>query len=687
MAAEKEDPGFQHLGARPKSSAAGEVTDPNPQLVQQGQTKSQSGKIEGGPPILQPGQKTFAMAASGNPPTISGRARSQSGQQFDPKAFLNQHQYAHLTLLPTDSAETQQLKTATADAMVAAEIARREAMFYRDAVKRQTDEKVADQKAHDDQIAQMAAQIQNVTVGPQNPPQFLQPPPTNSNPVNTPQYHGHNYCPSVQPASGNFTVNLSQPPVVNNLNNSGNLSINSQSYSQNITMATPQEEHINTMKQLLDQEFLTLTVQAQNLEFMFQSLANSAVPPTQAQIQSYNNMTDRVTKGLADVDAKKAALTHTKSVAETFKTSLRMPQLALTEANYTDAMRKKLEGKSVISAIKKFNPDKDPEADFTDTWNHILLYTKGFTLTASSYLDILLCLVEGNAYRSLMDMTNSNQSLPEILKTLCCLYSKRKTMLDLIQNINDFTRYANEIIEKTMSRATIVVEKVKDNFPPSEWKSNKDRMLQSILSQVISKATKAHLDAEERKCLRVGAQMSYQSKLDTVDTFEHANNELPRHSVATVINACTGTPIDSRLNFDGNKSYFQINAVVPADKRTDMKAKSRERRVSGHIRERRASGNRDRAAQSREGATTPFELDDWDMELARDIQTRERARQALYEQANQAAREKSIERPGSRARTPFKKSVRSLSRSSGRARSSGKEQDGRECCDYVHKLS
>jgi len=95
-----------------------------------------------------------------------------------------------------------------------------------------------------------------------------------------------------------------------------------------------------------------------------------------------------------------------------------------------------------------------------------------------------------------------------------------------------------------MSRATIVIEKVKGNFPPAEWESNKDRMLQSILSQVISKATKAHLYAEERKCLRVGAKLCYQSKLDTVDVLEHANGELPRHSVATVINACTGTPID-----------------------------------------------------------------------------------------------------------------------------------------------
>jgi len=630
----QDDPNFQNTGARPKTSQVSdsETSNPNP-LQGQGQTGE------------APNTNTDAAATGSTDVTV----------KFDEIDFMRQ--FSQFNINPTDSMESRNLKKSMADVLVAQEKKRRQELVDR---KRMQDQQ--------DQIAQMAAQMQALQAQAQQataaaaaavaippPNQFLQPPPALNPPAMPAQLF--------QPASASFTVTLAQPPVVNNLTNSGNLSINSQNFSQNITMSTPQEEHINTRRQLLDNEYQSLVLQAQSLDLMFHNLANAAVPPTQTQVTSYNALNDRVKKGLADIDAKRTALDNTKAVAESFKTSLRMPNLALTEANYTDALRKKLEGKNVTSSIRKFNPDKDPEADFTDTWNHILLYTKDFTLTCSSYLDLLLLLMEGSAYRSLMDMMNSKASLSEILKTMCSLYSKRKTMLDLIQSINDFTRYPHEIIEKTMSRAAIVIDKVKDNFPPAEWLSNKDRMLQSILSQVISKATKAHLDAEERKCLRVGAKLSYQSKLDTVDAFEHANGELPRHSVATVINACTGTPIDSKLNFDGNQSTYSVNAAVPRDKR--IKSKSRERRISG---------TRDRAAHTREAVSTPLPADDWDMDIPQDVQSRQRAQVAMYDRFNQHAREKSIDK--SRPKSPFKKSIRSLSRnryrSSGRGRSNSK---------------
>ena len=61
--------------------------------------------------------------------TLSGK--------FDEKAFFTQ--FAHLTITPTDSMETQLLKQSTADAIVAAEQAKREANFYGTAIYRQND--------------------------------------------------------------------------------------------------------------------------------------------------------------------------------------------------------------------------------------------------------------------------------------------------------------------------------------------------------------------------------------------------------------------------------------------------------------------------------------------------------------------------------------------------------------------
>jgi len=327
MASPPEDPNFQNTGAKPKQ---GQVMDPGVQsqnpLDQQGQAQNvlPPGPVKVGPEVTQPGQTQTSGISAGatKPPTIGGRARNLSGRQvqFDKEDFLKQ--FSHLTIQATDSMEARLLKKDTAEAMVAAEIARRDAEHYRNVARRQNDDRDIDRQAFNDQrdqIARMNAQIQALQGAAAMPQQFTQPPPVVPQPNNLQQYHGYldNYA---QQAGASFTVTLAQPPVVQTLTNHGNLSINSQNISQNITMATPQEEHINTKRQLLDQEHNMLSIQAQNLELMYQNLSNAVTPPTQAQIQSYNNMTDRVSKGLADLDKKRAALVHTKSVAESFKT-------------------------------------------------------------------------------------------------------------------------------------------------------------------------------------------------------------------------------------------------------------------------------------------------------------------------------------------------------------------------------
>jgi hypothetical protein len=178
------------------------------------------------------------------------------------------------------------------------------------------------------------------------------------------------------------------------------------------------------------------------------------------------------------------------------------------------------------------------------------LYTQQYKLDEDAFINILTILVQGSASRVLYEMTQGRKNLHTILQTLGDLYSKRRTIVDDMNDLNNFKRKPNEAIHTAMQRAKVMAERVRHLWPTTIWETNKKmEVMLSILRQIITEDTKKHLEYEETKYWKTGTILEYNAMLDLVETYESANDQVPRGEKKLVINVCTGTPRnDVRLN-------------------------------------------------------------------------------------------------------------------------------------------
>ena len=279
--------------------------------------------------------------------------------------------------------------------------------------------------------------------------------------------------------------------------------------------------------------------------------------------------------------ARQEELASTRNLAERYENKLRRPQIS-RDPRYSQETVRKLEPHNILKAIKPFNPDHNPgTADFTDTWLYILSYTKSLgPLTENSYIDILLLVLQGQAHKIVYEMTMNRMDLDDILDTLSNLYCTKKTILDDMRDLNTFKRNSGEPIMRTMSRARLLVEKLKYLYPQGSWQDSCDRILMSLLKQVISKKTRMYIDIEEKKKLKLGIFLDYKACLDMVDTYETTHEEIPKQEVVTTVNACSGVPVSLDTNFTSEKDelkekvtkleqmFVNINALDPNDRRS-----------------------------------------------------------------------------------------------------------------------
>ena len=86
-------------------------------------------------------------------------------------------------------------------------------------------------------------------------------------------------------------------------------------------------------------------------------------------------------------------------------------------------------------------------------------------MTKNSYIEILLQVLQGKAYTDVYDMNKRNAGLKEILDTMTHIYCKKKDINDEVREINKFKRLPEETIMATMSRAKLLVHRVKSMYP------------------------------------------------------------------------------------------------------------------------------------------------------------------------------------------------------------------------------
>ena len=228
-----------------------------------------------------------------------------------------------------------------------------------------------------------------------------------------------------------------------------------------------------------------------------------------------------------------------------------------------EATKSILEHRNIKSGCMTFNVDIDVNQNFKDFWNTVMIYTKGFKLSQDSYIRILNTLIQGSANRTLCELVKDNKPLHEILNTLNDLFSVRRTVVDDMRELNNFTRQANEDIKRTMQKAKVAVGRVQHLWDPVLWQQGREKeILKSVLRQVITTKTRQRLDAEEMKYLKTGTYLSYDAIIDFVDTYESTHNQIPKTEMALKINVCTGAPKDTTENEQQQQdTHININEL------------------------------------------------------------------------------------------------------------------------------
>jgi hypothetical protein len=234
-----------------------------------------------------------------------------------------------------------------------------------------------------------------------------------------------------------------------------------------------------------------------------------------------------------------------------------------------------LEPRTIVQCIKYFNPDARPEQDFTDTWRFICLHTRKEKLTEEEYIHILNYCLVGEAHRLYTDLVDKNKSLKDILAAFTKLYTKRRTVNNDMHDINNFVRRAREPIFKAMQRAEILAERLESLYSEAAWPEIKQRILKSLLFQIIPSSTRKFVEKEEQRLNRIGIDMDFDALINLVEDREMSYSEIPTTDVHTSMNACSGT-IKSNIETPQQKytpSYTHNDTIHIKEKVVDLETK------------------------------------------------------------------------------------------------------------------
>ena len=326
-----------------------------------------------------------------------------------------------------------------------------------------------------------------------------------------------------------------------------------------LELGTPQQNQILQKKQMVEEQDKNIKQQELLLKMIKKNKPSSKKHDEddtyKLMIEIYENNVKQMREAQ---DQRLKELQRSTQLSTHYKPTMEMPQL-YEYVDYTiPHTHAALSTKNIKTAIDTFNPDKDPNQDFADTWRTVLSYTEDLKLDEKAYKKILRTIVQGQANRVVYDMNKDNKSLTEIIKALGDLYSTRRTILDDMQDVNKFKRKPGESIHTAMQRAKVLTERVKHLWPATTWLSTKRKeMLLSILKQIITIKTRKYIEGEEMKYWKTGSNLEYNAMLDLVDTYESIHGEIPDTELKLVINVCTSAPLPSENDSDNTQTNRQ----------------------------------------------------------------------------------------------------------------------------------
>jgi len=315
-----------------------------------------------------------------------------------------------------------------------------------------------------------------------------------------------------------------------------------------VQMKTPQQDQLDSREQIIKAEDKAISQQnlfIKILEKIQPQQQASGQPNLQSvELDSLIHLAKQtITSQKAHLEKLSKEVKKTKQVATYYSHSLAKPTLYEFVDYNIKGTREALQAKNIKYVVDSFDPDKNPDQDFGAVWRKILMHTNNLRLDEAAYKDILTIVVQGSAAHVLFELIMEEKPLHQILQTFSDLYTKSKTIIDHMNDLNSFKRKSSETIVTAMRRARVMAERVRHLWPTALWENGKRlEILTSILKQIIDIKTRKHLEYEEMKYLKTGTILEYKAILDIVETYETTNDLIPAQSNPLTINVCTGVP-------------------------------------------------------------------------------------------------------------------------------------------------
>jgi len=236
-----------------------------------------------------------------------------------------------------------------------------------------------------------------------------------------------------------------------------------------------------------------------------------------------------------------------------------------------------LKGHAALATLGTFDPDKNTKADFRDTWDRILNYTKNHKLYEYEYVDLLMAVMKGSAASTLSGMIREyDGDLTKIIEAIQDIYIPQHTIYDDVEELNKFKRMPKENIRSMMRRASLVINKLRNTCTEAAWPDRRYHLLLSLLKQMIDKKTFKHLHAKELEAAHIGQQIKMSEIIDIVALHEHTEESVPEHETRLNynINTLQLTNHPDKQRSDIEELKLRVNALFPKRARTDNSSSS-----------------------------------------------------------------------------------------------------------------
>jgi len=257
------------------------------------------------------------------------------------------------------------------------------------------------------------------------------------------------------------------------------------------------------------------------------------------------------------LEEEKLRLQKADNLASKFTAALEMPKIVPPPLGFRRETNL-LDKKNMVRMITPYDDTSlNSTRSFKLVWTEILNFGRGEYLNEDDYKTILSIILRGNIAEDFRIMDKEGKSLKDIVDELCVLYDTTQTLDDFQKEVDDFKREKNENLKKSMARANKLTRRLEPLSTEAAWPETYNNMRKAILRQVVSPATRAHIDMEEHRLIKAGAVYDVDSLIKMAHEYESYHNAIPTKDIQTVYQVASMAPRKSPMEI--TRTEDQLN--------------------------------------------------------------------------------------------------------------------------------